>query len=293
MDYKARFFDVSLGRFLQPDSIVPGLGNPQNLNRYSYVGNSPTNFADPTGHQQENDDGGGVSCQILNNCSSPSTGGGGGGGNNSGSGGNTGNQNNSDNKPEDLVNTVVNGYMSGWTTFGAAWSNTWNPNASIGSKMIGNVYMSWWLGGHVVLAVGVGMLTYGLIAPTAGICGMKPECDQEVGSSVNQFWTQSTNFLGNKVYQRPDLVQATSENLERMRNGRPPIGPDGFAIQLHHMLQTMDGPLAEVTQTFHQTYGKILNINPNTIGSVIDRSAFATWRASYWIQRATDLLSGQ
>ena len=50
MDYKARFYDGSLGRFLQPDSIVPGMGNPQNLNRYSYVGNSPTNFVDPTGH---------------------------------------------------------------------------------------------------------------------------------------------------------------------------------------------------------------------------------------------------
>jgi RHS repeat-associated protein len=50
MDYKARFYDGSLGRFLQPDSIVPGVGNPQNFNRFSYVGNSPIDQNDPTGH---------------------------------------------------------------------------------------------------------------------------------------------------------------------------------------------------------------------------------------------------
>jgi RHS repeat-associated protein len=51
MDYKARFYDGSLGRFLQPDSIVPGAGNPQNFNRFSYVGNSPINLNDPSGHK--------------------------------------------------------------------------------------------------------------------------------------------------------------------------------------------------------------------------------------------------
>jgi RHS repeat-associated protein len=29
MDYKARYYDASLGRFIQPDTIVPGAGNPQ------------------------------------------------------------------------------------------------------------------------------------------------------------------------------------------------------------------------------------------------------------------------
>jgi RHS repeat-associated protein/uncharacterized repeat protein (TIGR01451 family) len=52
MDYKARFYDPALGRFLQPDSIVPGAGNPQAFNRYSYVLNSPVVFNDPSGHMQ-------------------------------------------------------------------------------------------------------------------------------------------------------------------------------------------------------------------------------------------------
>jgi hypothetical protein len=50
MDYKARFYSQSLGRFLQPDSIIPSLFNPQSWNRYSYVTNRPINFNDPTGH---------------------------------------------------------------------------------------------------------------------------------------------------------------------------------------------------------------------------------------------------
>ncbi len=48
--YGARYYDPTLGRFISPDSIVPGPGDPQSLNRYSYVRNNPTNRVDPTGH---------------------------------------------------------------------------------------------------------------------------------------------------------------------------------------------------------------------------------------------------
>ena len=49
-DYRSRFYDPVLGRFTQPDTIVPEPGNPQSLNRYLYVNNRPTVFNDPTGH---------------------------------------------------------------------------------------------------------------------------------------------------------------------------------------------------------------------------------------------------
>jgi hypothetical protein len=39
-----------VGRFLQPDSIVPEPGNPQALNRYAYTLNNPVLFTDPSGH---------------------------------------------------------------------------------------------------------------------------------------------------------------------------------------------------------------------------------------------------
>jgi len=50
MYYNARYYDASLNRFIQPDSIVPNLYNPQSLNRYSYAVNNPVNLVDPTGH---------------------------------------------------------------------------------------------------------------------------------------------------------------------------------------------------------------------------------------------------
>ncbi len=48
--YGARWLDPVIGRFIQPDTIVPDPGDPQSLNRYSYVLNNPLRFNDPTGH---------------------------------------------------------------------------------------------------------------------------------------------------------------------------------------------------------------------------------------------------
>jgi hypothetical protein len=47
---KARWYSPSIGRFVQPDTIIPDPLNPQSLNRYSYVSNRPLNLVDPTGH---------------------------------------------------------------------------------------------------------------------------------------------------------------------------------------------------------------------------------------------------
>ena len=48
--YNARWYDPALGRFTQPDTVVPEPGNPQAQNRYSYVYNNPLRYTDPTGH---------------------------------------------------------------------------------------------------------------------------------------------------------------------------------------------------------------------------------------------------
>jgi len=50
---KSRFYDPVIGRFLQPDSVVPDPGNPQSLNRYSYVYNNPMRYTDPYGYWPE------------------------------------------------------------------------------------------------------------------------------------------------------------------------------------------------------------------------------------------------
>ena len=54
--YGARYYDPTIGRFISPDSIVQRSGNPQSLNRYSYVLNNPLKSVDPTGHDDEMED---------------------------------------------------------------------------------------------------------------------------------------------------------------------------------------------------------------------------------------------
>ena len=48
--YNARYYDPHLGRFIQPDSLVPDPLNPQAWNRFSYVYNNPASYIDPSGH---------------------------------------------------------------------------------------------------------------------------------------------------------------------------------------------------------------------------------------------------
>jgi RHS repeat-associated protein len=45
-----RLYDVDLGRFLMPDTIIPNLYEPQSMNPYSYCHNDPVNYIDPSGH---------------------------------------------------------------------------------------------------------------------------------------------------------------------------------------------------------------------------------------------------
>jgi hypothetical protein len=64
MDYKARFYDPYINRFIQPDTLVPNPTNPQSWNRYSYVNNSPINYSDPTGHRVDEGCGSGEQCVL-------------------------------------------------------------------------------------------------------------------------------------------------------------------------------------------------------------------------------------
>ncbi len=53
-DYVARFYDPFIGKFISPDSVVPGARNPQAFNRFAYVFNNPLGYVDPTGHDPDN-----------------------------------------------------------------------------------------------------------------------------------------------------------------------------------------------------------------------------------------------
>ncbi len=48
--YHARYYAPDLGRFIQADTIVQAPADPQTLNRYTYAGNNPVKYTDPSGH---------------------------------------------------------------------------------------------------------------------------------------------------------------------------------------------------------------------------------------------------
>jgi len=108
------------------------------------------------------------------------------------------------------------------------------------------------------------------------------------------FWTR-TEFEGITVYQRNDLIDPNfitpsgRTNLDLMQDGLAPFGPDSEPINLHHMLQTNDGPVAEVTTTFHRENSRVIHLNPgNTVPSGINRSGASAFRSRYWQWRAQD-----
>ncbi|MCS4308604.1 RHS repeat-associated protein [Rheinheimera pacifica] len=118
---------------------------------------------------------------------------------------------------------------------------------------------------------------------------------ENIAGSGRKFWANSKMFNGNKVFQRNDLInpkltdsRTGLTNVELMRSGRAPIGPDGKPINLHHMTQRHEGAIAEVSQTFHQRNSNIIHINPSTTQSGINRADFNKWRSEYWKSRAND-----
>jgi len=49
MYYGARYYDSYLRHFIQPDSLLPDVYDPQQLNRYAYARNNPYRYVDPSG----------------------------------------------------------------------------------------------------------------------------------------------------------------------------------------------------------------------------------------------------
>lgn len=49
--YNARWYDSSLGRFAQPDTIIPPAQGVQGWDRYAYTNNNPIRYTDPSGHK--------------------------------------------------------------------------------------------------------------------------------------------------------------------------------------------------------------------------------------------------
>lgn len=74
-------------------------------------------------------------------------------------------------------------------------------------------------------------------------------------------------------------------NRQRMERGRPPITKDGQEVELHHIGQKQDSPLAELTMEEHRGTGNDTILHDKAKESEIDRVAFAKERKDHWKSR--------
>lgn len=102
--------------------------------------------------------------------------------------------------------------------------------------------------------------------------------------------------VSRKVYQRHDInfnyydERTGMTNLERMQHGRAPIGKDGKAIQLHHVIQKESGPVVEIREVTHQEYyhtlhGLVEKGDSFRNDPVLDKQ-YNNFRSAYWKWRA-------
>ena len=74
-------------------------------------------------------------------------------------------------------------------------------------------------------------------------------------------------------------------NKERAEQGLSPINKDGKVIELHHIGQHADSPLAELTPDEHRGKGNDTILHDKTKESEIDRQAFAGEKNNHWMER--------
>ncbi|MEH6942061.1 HNH/ENDO VII family nuclease [Bacillus sp. JJ722] len=74
-------------------------------------------------------------------------------------------------------------------------------------------------------------------------------------------------------------------NLDRMEQGKAPL-IDGKPVELHHIGQEMDSPLAELTQTEHRGPGNDAVLHDKQKETEIDRNKFNAEREDHWKARA-------
>lgn len=101
---------------------------------------------------------------------------------------------------------------------------------------------------------------------------------------------ESGEVNGREVLQRTDIDYGATDpfgrtNLERMEQGKAPL-VDGKPIELHHIGQEMDSPLAELTQEEHRGPGNDGVLHDKQKESEIDRNKFNTERENHWKERA-------
>ena len=104
---------------------------------------------------------------------------------------------------------------------------------------------------------------------------------------------QEAEINGRKCLIREDIDWEQKDgmertNRERVQQGLSPCNKDGKVIELHHIGQHADSPLAELTQEEHRGKENYHILHHKSGESEIDRIAFGGERAEHWENRAKE-----
>lgn len=125
------------------------------------------------------------------------------------------------------------------------------------------------------------------------------EITEKISSPEENKIYQDAGLQEKSVDGRPSLVRSDIDpahvdgkgrtNLERMQQGLAPYGDDGYPLELHHIGQERDSPLAELTYTEHRKNGNssVLHIKDE---SDVHRgnSSWDQEKGNHWKARAHD-----
>ncbi|WP_300340369.1 HNH/ENDO VII family nuclease [Fusobacterium sp.] len=105
-------------------------------------------------------------------------------------------------------------------------------------------------------------------------------------SIYNTLNLKETKINNRRILRRENMYNLNKKdnkgrtNLERMKQGLAPLDDDNHSIELHHIGQKMDSPLAELRYDEHKKY--FGDIHNNFIKSEIDRVKFNKEKKEYW-----------
>lgn len=98
-----------------------------------------------------------------------------------------------------------------------------------------------------------------------------------------------TVIMDNSTFDSNLVDKQGRTNIQRMEQGLAPIGTDGKSVNIHHIDQTNDGPIMEISATQHQQNYSELHTNKGQMSSQINRTEFNSWRRGYWEWRSNNL----
>lgn len=119
--------------------------------------------------------------------------------------------------------------------------------------------------------------------------GSKEEADIYKNAGLHNENINGRECLTRNDFNLDEKDEDGISNRDRMERGRPPVTDSGENVELHHIGQKQDSPLAELTTNEHRGTGNDAVLHDKTKESEIDRNEFAKERSAHWKDRLNEM----